>query len=66
MRSLASQSEYMALRDRMIGAMMRQAREAEGLSLDDVAERAQVAIETLQSYELGRFTCSDARVVCYF
>ncbi len=50
---LASQSEYMALRDRMIGAMMRQARESEGLSLEDVAGRAQVPIETLQYYELG-------------
>lgn len=50
---LATQSEYMALRDRMIGAMMRQAREAEEVSLEDVSERAQIAIETLQYYEVG-------------
>lgn len=50
---LAGQSEYMALRDRMIGAMLHQARDAEDLSLEDVSERAQIAVETLQYYELG-------------
>jgi len=50
---LNAQSEYMALRDRMIGAMMRQAREEQELSLEDVAARAQIPLELLQNYEAG-------------
>lgn len=49
----AVQNEYMALRNRMIGALLRQAREEAELSYEDVSERSQIPIETLQHYEIG-------------
>lgn len=48
-----SQTEYMQLRDRMIGALLRQAREAQGLALAEVAERAHISVEMLAQYEQG-------------
>ncbi|MEM9951160.1 MAG: helix-turn-helix transcriptional regulator [Chloroflexota bacterium] len=50
---LAAQKEYMALRNRMIGAMLVQAREGESLTQEEVAERAQISVETIQAYEVG-------------
>ncbi|MGB7340352.1 MAG: helix-turn-helix transcriptional regulator [Phototrophicaceae bacterium] len=50
---LASQDEYMALRNRMIGALLRQAREAESLTEEEVAERAQITLELFQKYQMG-------------
>lgn len=50
---LNAQDEYMALRDRMIGAMMRQAREAQEVSLEDAATQTQIPLELLQQYEVG-------------
>lgn len=48
-----AQQEYLALRDRMIGALLRQAREEAGLSLDAVSEATSIPTERLQQYELG-------------
>jgi transcriptional regulator with XRE-family HTH domain len=49
----SAQDEYMNLRNRMIGALLRQARETTGKSLEQVAEAAHLSVETLQLYELG-------------
>jgi transcriptional regulator with XRE-family HTH domain len=48
-----AQAEYMQLRDRMIGALLRQAREQVGIELADISEQAHLPLETLQQYELG-------------
>jgi transcriptional regulator with XRE-family HTH domain len=50
---LKVQNEYIALRDRMVGALVRQAREERGMSLEALAETAQIDAGTLQHYELG-------------
>lgn len=47
------QMEYMALRDRMIGALLRQAREAMELSLEDLSERSGISAESINLYEYG-------------
>lgn len=48
-----AQDEYIKLRQRMIGALLRNAREAEGLSVEDVASAANLPVETIVRYELG-------------
>lgn len=48
-----AQQEYMQLRDRMIGALLRQAREERGLSLEDVATQSFISVEKLEQYEQG-------------
>ncbi len=48
-----AQDEYMALRDRMIGALLRQAREDNKLTLEQVSEASGVPVERLEQYELG-------------
>ncbi len=50
---VAAQSEYMALRDRMIGALLQQARQERDLSHEDVAQQAQIPVEAIQAYEIG-------------
>lgn len=50
---LKVQNEYIALRDRMVGALVRQAREERGLSLESLAETAQIEPDVLRHYELG-------------
>lgn len=47
------QTEYVALRNRMIGALLRQAREEQELSFEDLAEHSYIDVETLQHYEAG-------------
>lgn len=47
------QSEYMALRTRMIGAVMRQAREELGLSLEAISQESAIPTDLLAQYELG-------------
>jgi transcriptional regulator with XRE-family HTH domain len=47
------QREYMALRQRVIGGLLRQAREEAALSQQQVAEAAFISIQQLESYELG-------------
>ncbi|MCU0476655.1 MAG: transcriptional regulator [Anaerolineae bacterium] len=51
----SAQTEFMILRNRMIGALMRQAREERGLSLSQVAERAGLDPAALNQYELGEW-----------
>lgn len=48
-----TQAEYINLRNRMIGALLRQAREQAGLSLDELSEATAISIEHLEAYELG-------------
>lgn len=50
---VAAQTEYMALRNRMIGALLQQARQEQGLSYEDVAENAQIPVDTIRAYEIG-------------
>lgn len=50
---VAAQSEYMALRDRMIGALLQQARQERSLSHEEVAQQAQIPVEVIQAYEIG-------------
>lgn len=47
------QDEYLNLRHRMIGAMLRQAREEAQKSLETLADETHLTVETLQNYELG-------------
>lgn len=46
-------SQKVALRQRLIGARLRQVRQAAGLSLDTLAERSASSPTLLESYELG-------------
>ena len=48
-----AQSEYMKLRTRMIGALLRQAREDARLTVGQVAEGTNLPIETVATYESG-------------
>lgn len=48
-----AQTEYMLLRDRMIGALLRQAREDNGISLEELSANAAIAVEQITQYELG-------------
>ncbi len=47
------QAEYMALRNRMVGALLRQAREEAGVTLEDLSQSSAVPVEQLEIYELG-------------
>ncbi len=49
----AVKQEYLSLRHRMIGALLRQAREEANLSVAQVAEAAGLSPERLELYELG-------------
>lgn len=51
--ALDVQQQYLTLRQRMIGALLRQAREAAGLSIEQVAEQTFIAADRLAAYELG-------------
>ncbi|GAB4570958.1 MAG: hypothetical protein Kow0077_06420 [Anaerolineae bacterium] len=46
--------EYLALRNRLVGAQIRQAREEAGLSIDELSARIEVPAEQLAAYELGQ------------
>lgn len=48
-----AQQAYVAVRQRMIGLLLRQAREALNLTHDALAEQTHLDAATLQSYELG-------------
>lgn len=48
-----AQNEYMQLRQRMIGALLRQAREQRDLTLADVAEATYLEEATIANYEAG-------------
>jgi transcriptional regulator with XRE-family HTH domain len=45
--------EYLVLRDRIIGVMLRQAREAANMTIDMLAERCGLTVEQVEQYELG-------------
>jgi len=48
-----SQNEYLALRDRMIGALMRKAREERGFTLEELSIETGIDAGTIERYELG-------------
>lgn len=48
-----SQNEYLTLRNRMIGALLRQAREEAGMSLEALSEAAAVSVDQINIYEMG-------------
>lgn len=52
-RRAAAQTEYLALRDRMIGILLRQAREAQELSQAALSETSGLPVEQIATYELG-------------
>ena len=49
----SAQAEYQAIRDRMIGVLLRQAREEQRVSLDDVSRATGLPAALLERYELG-------------
>lgn len=49
----AKQPEYIALRTRMIGALLRQARESEGISVEELSESTGISAEAITAYEAG-------------
>ncbi len=50
------QHEYLALRDRMVGVLLRQARESAGLSADELSGRTGVPADLIGQYELGELS----------
>lgn len=52
----SAQAEYQAIRDRMIGVLLRQAREDLGLSLDDLSKASGLSTALLERYELGELS----------
>ncbi|MDZ4769821.1 MAG: helix-turn-helix transcriptional regulator [Chloroflexota bacterium] len=48
-----TQIDYLGLRDRMIGALLRIAREERGLSLEALSDETGVAVAQIESYEMG-------------
>lgn len=49
----SAQIEYQAIRDRMIGVLLRQAREELRMSLDDLSAASGLPAERIEQYELG-------------
>lgn len=47
------QKEYLALRDRMVGALLRQAREEHDMSLEALSEASHLPVDQITRYELG-------------
>jgi transcriptional regulator with XRE-family HTH domain len=52
----SAQGEFHALRNRMIGALIRQTREERGMTLHTLAERAYLDPAVLNQYELGEWS----------
>lgn len=52
-RTVDTQAEYISVRNRMIGALLRQAREEADLSLEELSEATAISVDKLQAYELG-------------
>lgn len=48
-----AQHEYLALRDRMVGVLLRQAREHANLGIDELSTRSGVQAGSIAQYELG-------------
>jgi transcriptional regulator with XRE-family HTH domain len=53
-RQLSNISQLIALRQRIIGTLLRQARQESGLSLEALAEQTKVDASRLEDYELGK------------
>jgi transcriptional regulator with XRE-family HTH domain len=49
----SAQEEYIALRNRMIGALLRLAREDVGKTLEQMAEESGLSVDTITAYEMG-------------
>lgn len=49
----SAQQQYMALRHRMIGALLRKAREDQNMTIEDLSDASSLPIDLLQAYELG-------------
>lgn len=49
----SAQNEFVALRNRMIGALLRQSREEMKTSIEELAERTAIPVQDLRDYELG-------------
>ncbi|GIL14450.1 MAG: hypothetical protein BroJett038_31700 [Chloroflexota bacterium] len=52
-RHIDIQTEYLALRDRMVGALLRQAREEIGMTVEALSQACAVPVERIQQYEMG-------------
>lgn len=52
-RHVDIQLEYLALRNRMVGALLRQAREEAGISVEQLSEVSAISVERINTYELG-------------
>ena len=52
-RPVSAQEEFVALRTRMVGALLRQSREEIKTSIEDLAERTALSPQELHDYELG-------------
>jgi len=52
----SSQPEYVRLRDKMIGALLRQAREEAGSSIEELSEISGIPAEDISSFELGELS----------
>jgi len=52
-KTIDAQTEYLALRNRMVGALLRQARQETSLSVEDLSQASGLPIEQINSYELG-------------
>jgi transcriptional regulator with XRE-family HTH domain len=55
-KSIDAQTEYLALRNRMVGALLRQARQEINLSVEDLSQASGLPIEQINSYELGEIS----------
>lgn len=52
-RHVDIQTEYMALRDRMVGALLRQAREEAAMTVEALAETCNLPADDIRRYEVG-------------
>jgi transcriptional regulator with XRE-family HTH domain len=52
-KAIDAQTEYLALRNRMVGALLRQARQEANLSVEELSQTTGLPIEQINSYELG-------------
>ena len=53
-KQFANREQLIRLRNRMIGAILRQARLESGLSLEELAKKTDLSLERLQAYEWGQ------------
>ena len=51
--SVTDQDEFSALRRRLVGGLLRAAREAEGVSVEQLSKTVEIDVDLLSAYELG-------------